>query len=263
LNVEKPSRELSIGEILSLTLNLYLSKFLQFLLPFLIAGIITGLSFYAIRSSFPLPDQPDFETAPYEEISEWLVTALTTTIIIGGLAALVTWIVTTPTTGIATKYASDQIEKGTSNLGASLNFTISKLPSLLIAQFITGILTFIGLLCFTIPGIIISMMFSLIIPAIIIEQKGAFESLGRSRRLVRNRWLKTFALLLILGIIVIIVTVIVNLLATPLNITYPNTNIIVTSIASSFVAPIFPIAMIYLYYAMVAREIGPPPPPPF
>lgn len=263
MNVEKPSRELSIGEILSLTSNLYLSKFLQFLLPFLIAGIITGLSTYAISSSFPLPDQPDFETAPYEEIFEWLVTAFTTAIIIGGLTALVTWIVSTTTTGIAIKYASDQIEKGTSDLGASLDFTMSKLPLLLIAQFVTGILTFIGLLCFIIPGIIIAIMFSLTIPAIIIEQKGAFEGLGRSRRLVRNRWLKTFALLLILSIIVIIVTFVANLLATPLNTTYPNTNVIVTSIASSFVAPIYPIAMTYLYYAMATREIGPPPPPPF
>jgi len=184
-------------------------------------------------------------------------------IIMGVLSALVTWIVTTPTTGIVIKYASDQIEKGASNLGASINFTISKLPSLLIAQFITGILTAIGMLLFFIPGIIITIMFSLIIPAIIIEQKGAFESLGRSRRLVRNRWLKTFALLLILVIIIGVVTIIANLLATPLNITYPNTNLIVTSIASSFVVPIFPIAITYLYYAMAAREIGPPPPPPF
>jgi len=254
---------LSIGEILSLTLNLYLSKFLQFFLPFLIAGIITGLSTYAIMSSFPLPEQPNFETAPYEEIFEWFVALLSTMIIMGVLSALVTWIVTTPTTGIVIKYASDQIEKGASNLGASINFTISKLPSLLIAQFITGILTAIGMLLFFIPGIIITIMFSLIIPAIIIEQKGAFESLGRSRRLVRNRWLKTFALLLILVIIIGVVTIIANLLATPLNITYPNTNLIVTSIASSFVVPIFPIAITYLYYAMAAREIGPPPPPPF
>lgn len=260
--MEKPSRELSIGEILSLTLNLYLSKFLQFFLPFLIAGIITGLSMYAIISSFPLPEQP-IATAPYEEIFEWFVALLSTAIIIGVLLALVGWIVTTPTTGIATKYASDQIEKGTSNLGASLNFTISKLPSLLIAQLITGILTAIGMLLFFIPGIIISIMFLLIIPAIIIEQKGAFESLGRSRRLVSNRWLKTFALLLIVGIILGTVIGIVNLLATPLNSTYPNISFLIINIAFSFVAPISPIAITYLYYAMVAREIPPPPPPPF
>lgn len=262
MSVEKPSRELSIGEILSLTLNLYLSKFLQFFLPFLIAGAITGLSTYAIISSFPLPTPPS-TTAPFEELFEWLVALLTTAIIIGALSALVTWTVGTTTTGIVIKYASDQIEKGTSSLGASLNFTISKLPSLLIAQFVAGILTAIGLLLFFIPGMIIAIMFSLIMPAIIVEQKGAFESLGRSRRLVRNRWLKTFALLLIVGIIVGIVTIAANLLATLLNFTYPNINLIITSITSSFVAPISPIAVTYLYYAMVARATPPPPPPPF
>ena len=119
------------------------------------------------------------------------------------------------------------------------------------------------MLLFFIPGIIITIMFSLIMPTIIVEQKGTFESLGRSRKLVSNRWLKTFALQLILIIIVLMVTGIVNLIATPLNVTYPNINLIITSIISSFVAPIFPIAITYLYYAMVAREIPPPPPPPF
>jgi hypothetical protein len=214
---------------------------------------------YAIMSSFPLPEQP-IATAPYEEIFEWLVALLTTAIIMGVLSALVTWIVGTTTTGIATKCASDQIEKGTSTLGDSLNFTIFKLPSLLIAQLVTGILTVIGLFLLFIPGIIISIMFSLIMPAIIVEQKGAFESLGRSRKLVSNRWLKTFALLLIVYIILGMVTGIVNLIATPLNVTYPNINLIITSIISSFVAPILPIAMTCLYYAMVAREIPPPPP---
>jgi len=119
------------------------------------------------------------------------------------------------------------------------------------------------MLLFFIPGIIITIMFSLIMPTIIVEQKGTFESLGRSRKLVSNRWLKTFALLLIVYIILGMVTGIVNLIATPLNVTYPNINLIITSIISSFVAPIFPIAITYLYYAMVAREIPPPPPPPF
>lgn len=264
MNVEKPSRELSIGEILSLTLNLYLSKFLQFFLPFLIAGIITGLSTYAITSSFPLPTPPPPSMRPsYQETFEWFSAFLSTVIIIGVLSALVTLIVTTPTTGIIIKYASDQIEKGTSNLGASLNFIISKLPSLLIAQFITGILTAIGMLLFFIPGIIISIMFLLIIPAIIVEQKGAFESFGRSRRLVSNRWLKTFALLLIVGTILGTVIGIVNLLTLPLNSTYPNISFLIINIAFSFVAPISPIAITYLYYAMVAREIPPPPQPPF
>jgi len=258
LNVEKPSRELSVGEILSLTFNLYLSKFLQFFLPFLISGIIIGIFTYAITSSFPMPTPPS-ATPSYEELIAWFFALISTIIVIGILSGLVLWIVGTTITGVVIKNASDQIEKGTSNLGVSFNFSISKLPSLLVAQFVASILIAIGLLLFIVPGIIIAIMFSLVIPAIIVEQQGGFESLGRSRRLVSNRWLKTFALLLVLVIIVLIVNGVASVLAMPFNFIHPIINPLVTNIISAFVAPIYPIAITYLYYAMVAREIPPHP----
>lgn len=261
---KKPSYELSVGEIISLTFNLYSSKFIELCLPFLIAGIITGLFSYVINVSFPLPVQPS-PTVPFEELIAWLWAFFSTLIIIGFLSALVFWIVNTTTTGVAVKYVSDYIEKGSSDLGVSFNFAISKLPSLLVAQLVAGILIAIGMVLFIVPGIILAIMFSLIIPTIIMEQKGAFESLGRSRRLVSNRWLKTFALLLILGIIMIIVSGVVSVLALFSSTTYPAIDTLLTSIVSAFVAPISPIAMVYLYYAMVAREMPPPaplPPPP-
>jgi ABC-type phosphate transport system permease subunit len=120
----------------------------------------------------------------------------------------------------------------------------------------------VGLFLFIIPGIIIAIMFSLIVPSIVVEQKGAFESLGRSKKLVSNRWLKTFALIVILGIIYLVVSGVALVLATPLETVLPEIGILVTNIVSAFVNPISPIAMTYLYYAMVAREIPPPPPPP-
>ncbi|RLI47304.1 hypothetical protein DRO69_00870 [Candidatus Bathyarchaeota archaeon] len=143
MNVGKPSRELSVGEILSLTFNLYLSKFLQFFLPFLISGIIIGVCTYAITSSFPIPTPPG-ATASYEELIAWFFALISMIIVIGILSGLVLWIVGTTTTGVVIKNASDQIEKGASNLGVSFNFAVSKLPSLLVAQFVAGILIVIG-----------------------------------------------------------------------------------------------------------------------
>ncbi len=262
MSFEKPSHELSIGEILSLTVNLYISEFLQFFLPFLIAGITLGLSTYAIISSFPIPTPPS-ATPSGEELITWFFAFLSTVIVIGILSGLVSWIVGTTTSGVVVKCASDKIEKGTSNLGVCFNFAMSKLPSLLIAQFVAGILIVIGLLLLIIPSIIIAIMFSLIIPTIIVEQKGAFESLGRSRRLASNRWSKTFVLLLILGIIVGIVNGVASVLVMPLNLIHPIISPLVTNVISAFVSPIYPIAITYLYYAMVAREIPPPPPPSF
>jgi hypothetical protein len=236
-------------------------------LPFLISGIIIGIFTYAITSSFPLPTPPSIPTSPgaplpYEELIEWFFALLSAIIVIGILSGLVLWIVGTTITGVVIKNASDQIEKGTSNLGVSFNFAISKLPSLLVAQFVAGILIVIGMLLFIVPGIIIAIMFLLVLPAIIIEQKGTFESLGRSKKLVSNRWLKTFALLLVLGIIVLIVGGIAYVLAMPFSTIHPIVNPLITSIIPAFVSPIYSIAITYLYYAMVAREIPPPPPPP-
>jgi len=182
------------------------------------------------------------------------------TIMIVGLSGLVLWIVGTTITGVVIKNASDQIEKGTSNLGVSFNFAISKLPSLLVAQFVAGILIAIGMLLLIVPGIIIAIMFLLALPAIIIERKGTLESLGRSKKLVSKRWLKTFALLLVLGIIVLIVNGVAIVLAIPFNFIHPIINPLVTNIISAFVSPIYPIAITYLYYAMVARENPPPQP---
>ena len=261
LRVEKPPRELSVEEIVSLTFRLYTSKFLPFFLPFLIAGVVTGLFSYAVYLSFPLPTLPTVYTT--EEVMKRFLAFVSALMVIGFLTSLLNWVVGTLTTGVAIRYASDNIEKGSADLGASFHTAWSKLPSLLVAQLAIGILTAIGTLFFLVPGIIIAVMFSLTIPAIIIEQKGAFESMGRSRRLVSNRWLKTFALLLIIGIIGLIVVGVVRVLAIVYGIAYPNIEIPLTSIISSVVAPISPIATTYLYYSMVVREAPLPRPPTF
>jgi len=118
----------------------------------------------------------------------------------------------------------------------------------------------IGMLLFVVPGIIIAIMFSLVLPTIIVEQNGIFESLGRSKKLVSNRWLKTFLLLLVLGMITLIVNGGATVLAGPLSTIHPIINPLITNIISAFVSPIYPIGMTYLYYAMVAREKPTPPP---
>jgi len=93
-------------------------------------------------------------------------------------------------------------------------------------------------------------MFSLVVPAIMIEQKGVFESLGRSRKLVSNRWGKTFILLLLVGIIILVVSGVTGALTTPFGLV----GSIVSNLITTLVIPILPIATTLLYYSMAARE---------
>jgi len=54
--------------------------------------------------------------------------------------------------------------------------------------------------------------------------------------------------------IVLIVNGGATLLAEPFSIVHPIVNPLITNIISAFVSPIYPIAITYLYYSMLARE---------
>jgi len=227
----------------------------------LIAGLISGIISVPILSYASKISQIDFTGPPnvvWSQLWNFILTFLALAFILG----IISWIIGNVISGVCVKCASDLIEKGKASLGESFNFTVYKLPSLLIATLITGILVALGLLALIVPGIILYIMFYLVIPAIMIENIGALDSLSRSRRLVSNRWLKTFVLALIVGLIIGIAAFVVNLIMAPLGI-YRS---LVGSVITAFVQPIIPISLTVYYYSMLAKEqqrIPPPPPPPF
>jgi len=249
---------LSVSEILSQSFDLYASRFAQFFLPFLIAGIVTGVPNALVQWWYlmPLVEKARSITpaTPPREAIALLFSLLAVTLAVAFLLGILTWVINTVVHGIAVKFASDVAEKGHASLRESFSMALSRLGPLLVAGLVSGILIILGLLLLIIPGIIIAIMFSLVVPAIMIEQKGAFESLGRSRKLLSKRWGKTFVLLLLIGIIFLIASGIIGLLTTSLG----ATGTFVSSLATAFVAPISPIATTLLYYSMVARETPPP-----
>jgi flagellar biosynthesis protein FlhB len=219
-----------------------------------------------VRSYFPLPKAPELTTATPQtalpQILQWFSALIATLIVILALTFIISWIIGSIVYGTAIKCTDDLLEKGSSNLKASFSLAILRLPSLLAVGIITGVLIVIGLICLIVPGIIIAIMFALVIPVIMIEQIGALDSLGRSRRLVSRRWGKTFATILLVGIIVGILAG----LGSAIGSLFGPASFIVESIIAALVAPIYPIALTFLYYSMVAKEaalaVPPPPAPP-
>jgi hypothetical protein len=262
LNFQKPSHELSTEEILGGTFDIYSKNFVLFFTPFLIAGLISGILSIPILSYMSRISQIDFTGPPdvvWSQFLDFFLTFLALVFVLG----IISWIIGNMVSGVCVKCASDLIEKGKASLGESFNFTVYKLPSLLIATLVIGILTVLGLIALIVPGVILYIMFYLAIPAIMIEDVGAFDSLSRSRKLVSNRWLKTFVLALIVGLIIGVAAFAVNLITIPLGIY----GLLVGSVINAFVQPISLISSTVYYYAMSAKEeqrrIPPPPPPPF
>lgn len=248
MSSRKPSRELSIGEIFSETFSLYSENFANYVIPFLVAGAITGVLTTLLRLVIVVPAQLTSGSTP-QQILNWLPGYLAAVITLAIATGLISWVVGSMAQGISIKFASDSLEKGQANLQTSFSFAASRILSILAVSIITGVLIFLGALALVIPGIILAIMFSLVVQTIIIENTGALESLARSRRLVSGRWLKTFALLLVLYIIVGIVAGIASAIGIPFGLA----GSLVSSLITALIQPILPIGLTLYYYSMISR----------
>jgi hypothetical protein len=240
--LKKPVREFSFDEIFRRSFYLYHARFIDFLVPFLVVAMVTGtinavMSFVGFLT-YPIP-------SVRLDLSGFLEFFASIT-----LLATLSWFFLTMASGTAVKYSSDILEKGHARLDESFNFALSRLLSLLGSGIATFMLLMAGTMCLVVPGIIFAIMFSLVVPVIVIEGTGALESLGRSRRLVSKRWGRTFAVLIIIFIIYGIISVIATTVTRPLGFA----GSIIVGVASAFVLPLLPIATTFLYYSMIMKE---------
>ncbi len=239
---KKPEYELSVGEVLSQSFRLYKAGFARFSFPFVVAGLVNRLFSTVLGNYIGFPRRPTLDT-----LLGFLVNLLVALAVYG----IASWIVNTIANGIVVKYSSDLLEKGNAKLRESLDLTLSRLVPLLGAGIGTGILIIVGLIALLVPGIILMIMFSLTVPVIMIERLGALDSLGRSRKLVRNRWGKTFVVLLLIGVVFLFVGWIIETVSSPFGFVSP----IVTTVLTALIQSFQPIATTFLYYSMRAKEI--------
>jgi hypothetical protein len=260
MGFEKPTRELSIGEIISQVFRLYRARFLLFLLPYLVVGVATAIVDSALIASIPpYPTPGSSPTVVAQWFSSFFAALFFITIVLG----IISWVIGAIATGMVVKGASDVLVKSSGTLQESFNFAMSRLGSLLGASIITGILIMVGTLSFVVPGVILMIMFSLVVPAIIIEEKSVFESLERSRKLVSKRWGDVFVLFLIVGLVVFAASGTLTLV-TFLIFRFGTIGLVISTVLAAFITPIIPLTTTSLYYSMLARESGsiPPPAPP-
>ncbi len=239
-------QELSLGDVISKTFEYYRRDFTKYVMLFAVVEAIIGVLSTLVRRSIVLPAIP--QNAVAQQYVNWAPGFFGALAELIALTAIITLVFYPVAYGSAIKMASEAIQSGQTAVGASVRFTVSRLVWFWLVGIVVGIIVFIGFIALIVPGIILAIMFTLVLPAIVIENPG-FDSLGRSRKLVSKRWLKTFALIIVLAIMVGIGSVIVGVISSPFGVG----STVVSSILSAFYLPLVPIALAVYYYSNVAR----------
>jgi len=240
-------RELSLGDVISKTFELYRRDFTKYFVLFAVVGVIIRIVTTLARQAFPLPTLPSNPTP--QQVSNWFPSFLGALVLLIALISIVTVVFSPIAQGTAIKLASEQIEKGHAEIGTSVRFAVSKLLWIWALSIVVGVIVILGFIALIVPGIILAIMFSLAFPVLLIENKGVLESMGRSRELVSHRWLKTFATFLVLAIVNIVASAIVSAISGLLGVAGP----IVNGFLSAFYQPLFPILLTVYYYSNLAR----------
>lgn len=247
------NRELSLGEAISKTFQLFRQGFAKYFVLYAVVGIVVQVATTLAQQAFVLPTLPVNPTP--QQFSSWFSGLVGAFLLLIGVIVVVNIVFSTIAQGSAINLASEQITKGEASLGASIRFAISKLLSIWAVSIIVGIIVVLGIIALIIPGIILAIMYSLALPVLLIEKKGVFESMSRSRQLVSHRWGKTFGTFLVLGIIVIIASLIFSAITSPFGIA----GTIANGILSALYQPLFPILLVVYYYSNLTRISQSPP----
>jgi hypothetical protein len=114
-------------------------------------------------------------------------------------------------TGVVVSAAEDMLDgRRDHGIGDLLSATARFIPLLIITGILYAIAVGIGTILLIIPGIFIYVAFGLFAPAIVAEDKGIFESFGRSWELVKGNWWRVFLILIVVFLIVAILHGIIN-----------------------------------------------------
>jgi len=249
------TRELSLSEVVSKTFRLCRKNFVKYTVLFLVVEVVIGLAYVWAYGAFPLPTLPAHPTS--QDLTNWAPGFFANLIYLVGVIGAVSLVFGTIAYGSTIKMASEEVENKPVDLGAAVRFAASKMIWMWGLGIVLAIIVGLGFIALVVPGIILTIMFSVSFQALLIENAGVVGSLGRSRELVSHRWLKTFAVFLVFVIIVGIASAIVSAISAP----FGYWSHLVSSVLSAFYQPIIPVATTVYFYSNRARitPAGPSP----
>jgi len=189
-------RPLSLGEILDRTFSLYRRNFLLFLgitaIPHL---LVLGLNLVQVLivkapNMVPVRTTTQFQAGPANSFLAFGI--------VGGILALIIYVVSFLFAQGGTIYAVSDLYLGRpTTIGASLSRMKGQLLNLLGVMILNGLATLAAFIFLIIPGFYVACRLSTCIPAALLEDLGARESLERSFSLTKDNAGRAFVIYLL------------------------------------------------------------------
>jgi hypothetical protein len=132
------------------------------------------------------------------------------------------------------------------------------LPAVIVSGVVAAIGIGIGLILLIAPGLVLLTIWSMLVPAIVIERRSASEAFGRSRDIVRGNGWSVFGLILVTFLLIAIAGGIIGALFAPL----PDfLDAYVGSVVAHCLTVPFGAAVLTTAYFHLTRSDAPPEPP--
>jgi hypothetical protein len=121
--------------------------------------------------------------------------AIIAAVLVSGLVSVV---IAALVQGALTRATVVASEGGKVSFGDSLSTGLSVVLPLIGLAIISGVGIMLGMILLIVPGVILALMWSVAVPALVVERVGVFEALGRSNALTKGAKWKIFGLALII-----------------------------------------------------------------
>jgi ABC-type multidrug transport system fused ATPase/permease subunit len=173
--------------------------------------------------------------------------------ILGGLlVAAIATIATYWFQGMVVEAARDILDgQRDHSVGSLLSSVTPVLGPLIIAGILAGIGIGIGLILIIVPGLFLLTIWAVIAPVIVIERRGAIDSFGRSRELVRGHGWQVFGVIVVLFIVQFIVSAVLQAIANSVSDSFVSFTI-GDLIVRLLVAPLSALAAAVLFFELKA-----------
>lgn len=196
-------RQLSLGEILDVSIKICLSNWRTLLPAVLVVVVPVQIVITILTADYTLSDSSS-QTAQQsvDEFNQYLG-SLVISGVLQGVAVLFATAVCLR--AIARAYLGEPID-----WRSSMSYAVHRAPALLWVALLAGLGIVLGMLFFIVPGVWLSVAWAFAMPVLLVEGLRGRSALGRSFKLVRRRWWQTFGVIAVGFILASIVSALVQ-----------------------------------------------------